>query len=184
MIIHHLLPYCFIQTLILLFSQLMHVPFHPSTCSSTSFHNSSQCCQALNVFSDHLLLANKTFGECLSKHCLDHDGLENLSQKIPHSVLKRGTCALHKSPCLNFRHNCTGGKPEKNKPINSYKLAENTFSRWSEGAKQQQMTVFGTNSVYVTLAAASWRFLQEFLLSCCGEALRALQKGCLQDGRL
>lgn len=112
-------------------------------CSSTPLHNSFQRCQALSVFfSDHiLLLANKTFGQCLSKHCLDHDGLENLSQKILPSVLKRGICALCKSACLNFRHNCIGEKPKKNRPVNCYQLVENMFLRWSEGAKQQQMTV-------------------------------------------
>lgn len=99
----------------------------------------TQSCPALNVFSDRILLANKTFGECLSKYCLDHNRPENLGQKIPFSVLKSVICALCKSPCLNFRHNCIGEKPEKNKPVNSCKLVENTFSRWSEGAQQQQM---------------------------------------------
>lgn len=85
--------------------------------------------------SDHILLANKTFGDCLSKHCLDHDGLENLSQKIPLSVLKSGIRAFCKSLRLNFRHNCTGEKPEKKTPVNSYKLVENMFSRWSRGCQ-------------------------------------------------
>lgn len=92
----------------------------------------------------------------LYKYCLDHDGLENLGQKIPFSRLKSEICALCKSSCLSFRHNCIREKPEKNKPVNSYKLVENTFSRWSEDAQNQQMIVLGTNSVQVTLHYGSF----------------------------
>lgn len=83
-----------------------HVPYHSPPLSTS---HSTQACALVHpctivsnavrlwvFFSDHiLLLANKTFGQCLSKHCLDHDGLENLSQKILPSVLKSGImCTL------------------------------------------------------------------------------------------